>query len=297
MNENIYISIGIPIYNAQKYLTDTIKSVIAQSHPYWELILIDDGSTDNSLSIAKLFAEQDSRIRIISDGQNKKLPFRLNQIIQEAKYEYIARMDADDLISPLRIEKQLKFLQENQEYDLVSTGILSVKNDLSLMGYRGTSKNKNIDLQDAILGTTGIIHASIMARKSWCIRNLYNENNRLAEDYELWLNAFLKNDLKVGFIEEPLYYYREDQNIRLNKLLQAYSTQIEIISRLSQDQLPYELKNQFVNKFRVKKIIVKFIFLMKMDFILHKRRVDVTQNKLYLPMLIESIDKINQIKI
>lgn len=291
------ISIGIPIYNAELYLADAIKSIISQSIEKWELILIDDGSTDNSLSIAKLFAEQDSRIRIISDGQNKKLPFRLNQIIQEAKYEYIARMDADDLISPLRIEKQLKFLQENQEYDLVSTGILSVKNDLSLMGYRGTSKNKNIDLQDAILGTTGIIHASIMARKSWCIRNLYNENNRLAEDYELWLNAFLKNDLKVGFIEEPLYYYREDQNIRLNKLLQAYSTQIEIISRLSQDQLPYELKNQFVNKFRVKKIIVKFIFLMKMDFILHKRRVDVTQNKLYLPMLIESIDKINQIKI
>lgn len=293
----MFVTVGIPFFNAEKYLMDAIKSVLAQGYPYWELILIDDGSTDKSLSIAKLFAEQDSRIRIISDGQNKKLPFRLNQIIQEAKYEYIARMDADDLISPLRLEKQVKFLQENQEYDLVSTGILSVKNDLSLMGYRGTSKNKNVDLQDAILGTTGIIHASIMARKSWCIRNLYNENNRLAEDYELWLNAFLKNDLKVGFIEEPLYYYREDQNIQLNKLLQAYSTQIEIISRFSQDQLPYELKNQFVNKFRVKKIIVKFIFLMKMDFILHKRRVDVTQNKLYLPMLIESIDKINQIKI
>lgn len=291
------ISIGIPIYNAELYLADAIKSIISQSFEKWELILIDDGSTDNSLSIAKLFAEQDSRIRIISDGQNKKLPFRLNQIIQEAKYEYIARMDADDLISPLRLEKQLKFLQENQEYDLVSTGILSVKNDLSLVGYRGTSKNKNIDLRDAILGTTGVIHASIMARKSWCRRNLYNENNRLAEDYELWLNAFLKNDLKVGFIEEPLYYYREDQNIQLNKLLQAYSTQIEIISKLSSDELSDKLKKQFLNKFRFKKVMVEFVFLMKFEFILHKRRVDITKNNIYLPVLMENIDKINQIKI
>lgn len=293
----MFITIGISIYNAELYLADAIKSIISQSIEKWELILIDDGSTDNSLSIAKLFAEQDSRIRIISDGQNKKLPFRLNQIIQEAKYEYIARMDADDLISPLRLEKQLKFLQENQEYDLVSTGILSVKNDLSLVGYRGTSKNKNIDLRDAILGTTGVIHASIMARKSWCRRNLYNENNRLAEDYELWLNAFLKNDLKVGFIEEPLYYYREDQNIQLNKLLQAYSTQIEIISKLSSDELSDKLKKQFLNKFRFKKVMVEFVFLMKFEFILHKRRVDITKNNIYLPVLMENIDKINQIKI
>ena len=96
----MFITIGISIYNAELYLADAIKSIISQSFEKWELILIDDGSTDNSLSIAKLFAEQDSRIRIISDGQNKKLPCRLNQIIQEAKYEYITRMDEDDLISP-----------------------------------------------------------------------------------------------------------------------------------------------------------------------------------------------------
>ncbi|CAI3159487.1 Putative glycosyltransferase EpsE [Acinetobacter calcoaceticus] len=293
----MFITIGISIYNAELYLADAIKSIISQSVATWELILIDDGSTDNSLSIAKSFAQKDSRIRIISDGQNRKLPFRLNQIVQEAKYDYIARMDADDLINPFRLEKQLKFLEKNEEYDLVSTGILSVKNDLSLVGYRGTSENKNINLQDAILGATGIIHASIMVRKAWFLRNLYNENNRLAEDYELWLSAFLKDDLKVGFIEEPLYYYREDQNIQLNKLLQAYSTQIEIISKLSNDKLSDKLKTQFVNKFRFKKMIVKTIFLMKMDFILHRRRVDVTQNNLYLPVLLETIDKINQIEI
>lgn len=272
------ITIGISIYNAETYLEDAIKSVLAQTYPYWELILIDDGSTDDSLKIAQEFAVRDNRIRIISDGKNKRLPARLNQIIQEAKFDYIARMDADDLISPLRLEKQLEFLEKNQKYDLVSTGILSLKNDLSLMGYRATAENKNIDLQDAILGTTGIIHASILARKDWYLRNLYNENNKLAEDYELWLRAFIKNDLKVGFIEEPLYYYREDQNIKLEKLLKAYLTQMEIINNLDEHLVSVKTKKKYIYRFYIKSKIVKVIFLLGLNFLLHKKRVDVSKN-------------------
>lgn len=272
------ITLGIPFYNAENYLADAIKSVLAQSYPHWELILVDDGSTDDSLKIAQEFAVRDNRIRIISDGQNKRLPARLNQIIQEAKFDYIARMDADDLISPLRLEKQLEFLEKNQKYDLVSTGILSLKNDLSLMGYRATAENKNIDLQDAILGTTGIIHASILARKDWYLRNLYNENNKLAEDYELWLRAFIKNDLKVGFIEEPLYYYREDQNIKLEKLLKAYLTQMEIINNLDEHLVSVKTKKKYIYRFYIKSKIVKVIFLLGLNFLLHKKRVDVSKN-------------------
>lgn len=288
-----YITIGIPIYNAENYLADAIKSILAQSYPYWELILIDDGSTDRSLSIAMSFAQKDSRIRVISDGQNKRLPARLNQIIQEARYEYIARMDADDLISPLRLEKQLEFLEKNQEYCLVSTGILSLKNDLSLMGYRATSKNKNIDLQDAILGTTGIIHASILARKSWYIRNLYNESNKLAEDYELWLKAFLKNDLKVGFIEEPLYYYREDQNIKLEKILNAYSTQMEIINNLDESFISLRTKKRYIHRFYIKSKIVKIVFALGLNFLLHKRRVDVSKNSEFNLILKKNLGEIH----
>ena len=286
------ITIGIPIYNAEKYLADAIKSVLAQTYPYWELILVDDGSTDGSLQIAKEFAVKDDRIRVISDGLNKKLPARLNQIIQEARFEYIARMDADDLISPLRLEKQLEFLEKNQEYCLVSTGILSLKNDLSLMGYRGTSKNKNIDLQDAILGTTGIIHASILARKSWYIRNLYNESNKLAEDYELWLKAFLKNDLKVGFIEEPLYYYREDQNIKLEKILNAYSTQMEIINNLDESFISLRTKKRYTHRFYIKSKIVKIVFALRLNFLLHKRRVEVSKNSEFNLILKKNLDEI-----
>ena len=123
------ISIGIPFYNAEKYLEDAIFSVLAQTYEFWELILIDDGSSDNSLVIANMYAKKDSRIRVISDGMNKKLPYRLNQLIQESTGDFIARMDADDIMHPERLEKQLRFLETNKRYDLVSTGLVSIDND------------------------------------------------------------------------------------------------------------------------------------------------------------------------
>ena len=267
------VTIGIPFYNAERYLEDAIKSILAQTYFCWELILIDDGSKDNSLQVAQAYAKADSRIRVISDGTNKRLPYRLNQIISEAKGYYVARMDADDLIAVDRIEKQVNFLEKNKNFDLVSTGILSVKNDLSFVGYRGSKENKNLSLADVVLGRTGIIHASILAKKDWYNRNLYNVDNKLAEDYELWLNAYLKDDLAVGFIEEPLYFYREEQNIKLDKLLTAYSTQISIIQNIDEQLLSKQIKSKYIQKIKNKKFIAKILFYTKMDHILHKRRV------------------------
>ncbi|MEN8626679.1 glycosyltransferase family 2 protein [Psychrobacter proteolyticus] len=296
MNNEKYISIGIPFYNAEKYLEDAICSILAQTHNYWELILIDDGSTDGSLEIAREFEKKDSRIRVISDGLNKKLPYRLNQIIDESQHGYIARMDADDLISSTRIETQFNYLYKNPTIDLVSTGILSLKNDLTLVGYRCTSSQKIITKADAIVGTTGIIHASIIAKKSWFNRNRYNENNSLAEDYELWLNAFLKNDLKVGFIEEPLYYYREEQNITIEKLLKAYNTQVNIIKSVSSKDISFFDRVKYLTKIKSKKLIVRALFLTNLDDFLYKRRVQVQSLDVFEPMLIREITLINSEK-
>lgn len=292
MKNITFISIGIPIYNAESYLADAIKSVLAQTHPYWELILIDDGSTDNSLKIAQDFAKKDKRIRVISDGKNRRLPYRLNQIVSEARGEYIARMDADDISAIDRIEKQIEFLRNNQNFDLVSTGLLSLKNNLDLVGYRIPYSLKHITLNDAVLGTTGIIHASIMAKKSWYFRNLYNEENRLAEDYELWLNAYLRKDLNVGFIDEPLYFYREEQNIKLEKMIRAYETQISIIKDLNNSSLSGVNKFKYIFKLQQKKILVKVLFLMKADFLLHKRRANSDRNDEFQEILNKTLSKL-----
>lgn len=231
MNNKDYISIGISIYNAEQYLGYAISSVLAQTHKYWELILVDDGSTDRSLEIAKDFAKLDDRIRVISDGNNRKLPYRLNQIIDEAKYSYIARMDADDLIHPERLERQLKFLIENPNYDLVSTGLVSIDNNNKVYGYRSPS-SLDVDF-NMVNSTYPINHATILVRKEWYQRNKYNVDFPRSQDYELWCRTSSNKDLAVAIIPDLLYYYREEGVISSNKLIKSYKAGYEAYSKYS----------------------------------------------------------------
>lgn len=256
MNNQIYISIGISFFNDEKYLEDAICSVLAQTYPYWELILIDDGSTDRSLEIAKVYKEKDSRIRVLSDGKNKRLAARLNQIILESKYDYIARMDADDLMSNDRLEKQLKILESDSAIDLVTTGCLTIGKDNELTGVR-LGENYQMNAEMILGGLTNLLHASLLARKSWCVRNKYNENRVIAQDFELWLKSAKNNDLNYTVIEEPLYWYRVTENVTITKLIKGYNTQIEVINTYYKDVITRSKKNKIIKKFQVKKLIVK----------------------------------------
>lgn len=276
-----YISIGISFFNAESYLSDAIKSVLAQSYPYWELILVDDGSSDNSLEIAKNFASKDSRIRVISDGENKKLASRLNQIIHEAKYNFIARMDADDLMSTDRLEKQIEALKENPNINLVTTGCLTIGKDNELTGVR-LGKNIQMDAVMILNGVTNLLHASMLARKEWCLRNLYNENRVIAQDYELWLNAAKKNDLDYIVLEEPLYWYRVVENITYFKLIKGYNTQINVIESNYKNIISNFLKNKIIFKFRMKKLIVYFLNKTNRLQVLLKRRAEIPSDIYFL---------------
>ncbi|WP_394212671.1 glycosyltransferase family 2 protein [Psychrobacter piscatorii] len=228
MKSHAYISIGIPIYNAESYLATAIKSIWAQTHELWELILIDDGSTDNSLAIAKQFEKIDSRIRVISDGSNKKLPARLNQLIDESKYDYIARMDADDLIHPDRLAIQINFLENNPSYDLVSTGVVSIDAQNKVYGCRHV--DHLYARFESIETAYPIVHASILAKKSWYERNRYNENYPRSEDYDLWCRAISKQDLRLAVLPDLLYYYREEGNLSLAKIVRSYKDSLTTYS-------------------------------------------------------------------
>ena len=267
------ISIGIPFYNAEAYLEDAIKSVLAQTFQEWELILLDDGSSDGSLNIAKKFEQLDARVRVLSDGLNKKLPARLNEIIREAKFNLIARMDADDLMDVERLEKQYDFLIKNPKYDLVTTGMYSIDQRNEVLGKR-LPENRIMQADEILGGLTNLLHASMLAKKQWCLRNPYREDNALAEDYELWLSAAIKNDLKYSVLREPLYYYREVENVKKEKMIKGYNTQIEVINRYYAGVISNKLKNKIVFKFELKKIIVKIFNFFNLMFILQMRRVN-----------------------
>ncbi|MFX6505653.1 glycosyltransferase family 2 protein [Acinetobacter baumannii] len=272
-----YISIGIPIYNAESYLADAIKSVLAQTYPYWELILVNDGSTDDSLQIAQKFASKDNRIRVISDGLNKKLPARLNQIIHEAKYNYIARMDADDLMDPKRLEYQIEAIKKNN-IDLVTTGLYSIGRNNEIQGKR-ILPNYQMQPSQILNGLTNLLHASLLAKKEWCLRNLYREDNALAEDYELWLTAAIKNDLNYIVIEKPLYFYREIESVKKYKMIKGYNTQIEVINRYFKGVISKKAKEKIIFKFILKKKIVSILDALNLMFILEKKRVSAVSKE------------------
>lgn len=206
------ITIGISFYNNQDSLLDSIKSIFAQTFQDWELILIDDGSTDGSLKIAKSI--HDPRVRVISDGYNKKLPARLNQIIEMAHGKYIARMDADDICSPARLQRQLELLEKNEKIDVVGTGMVYLSNTNKPLGY-STALKDHEDICKHPYRNFGICHASILTRKSWHKKNKYDETIPLGQDFHLWLNSYHQS--RFANIPEPLYYYRLESSYRLKK--------------------------------------------------------------------------------
>lgn len=260
------ISIAIPFYNAEKYLAGAIRSVFAQTYQEWELILIDDGSTDNSLKIAQ--SVDDPRVRVISDGINKKLAERLNEITNLANYDYIARMDADDLMSPMRLEIQFNILKDDPEVDVVSTGMFSISNYNKLLGYRGSDFD-NISFEQLIRKERGILHASLLARKSWYVRNKYNPSIPTGQDVDLWLRSSKNQDLKIKSISNPLYLYREEINVSLKKMLRAYKVEREHYSKYIDDKL---YKYYFLINSLLKSFIICFMDKLGLLKLLLKRR-------------------------
>ena len=191
------VSVGIPIYNAEKFLENAIKSVLNQTFQDFELILIDDGSTDNSLEIARNFEKMDSRIRVIHDGQNKRLPDRLNQLILESKFDLIARMDADDIMHPERLERQVDLLR-NSSYDLVSTSYFTINSKDRVVSSRIITKEE-LKLDDFYWVIT-IFYIHPFWLKSWYLDHFYDSKFDRAEDYELWFRAIVNKNFNIKIL-------------------------------------------------------------------------------------------------
>lgn len=278
MVKSTYISIGIPFYNAEDFLEDAIKSILCQTYENWELILIDDGSIDGSLEIAEKFQLMDSRISVVSDGKNKKLPYRLNQIIELAKYDYIARMDADDIMHIDRLKLQIDFLINNPNFDLISTSMYSIDSKNNITGKRII--NDVLNLKSLLRGNYQIVHPTVLAKKEWYLRNKYDEGAERAEDYELWLRAIINNDLKISILTLPLFFYREFGNLNKRKLIHSYQTTNNIFYDF-RDKISFLslLKNKLVNFFKI--IIVNILFCIgKENILISRRNMDLSAEEL-----------------
>lgn len=262
------ITVGLPFYNNEKTLEIAIKSIIQQTFKNWELILIDDGSLDDSIAIAEKMASIDERISLISDGKNKGLVHRLNQIIDVAQGDYIARMDADDIMLPERLEKQFAVFISNSKIDIVATAAFTIDENDNPIGIRDTEdiifKSKKDIFKKSLL-----IHPSILVKKEWYKSNRYDKEYIRAEDFELWCRTF--SYTKFFRITEPLLLYREG-NISIANYTASMKT-LRMIYRVHSNGLLSGTELALtIFKTHLKSLIYRFMGLLKLQYILTSGR-------------------------
>lgn len=202
------VSVLIPCYNVEKYVVEAVNSILSQTYDNIEIIAINDYSTDKTGLLLDELAKQDPRIRVINNEENLKLIKTLNKGISLCNGEYIARMDADDISLPRRIEKEVDFLEKNKDHDIVSTLFYAFPSENPNKKSFHQSPLKDSELRAFILFKSGICHPAVMIRKRVFIDlGLRFEPEYLhVEDYALWSEAIYKT--KIANIGEPLLLYR-----------------------------------------------------------------------------------------
>ena len=228
-NSNSVISVLMSVYNEEKYLRFSIESILNQSFDDFEFIITDDKSNDGSLDILKEYAEKDPRIKIIEHSKQLRLAYSLNEQIEIAKGIYLARMDGDDIAHPDRLEKQVKFLEENKDIGMVGSYCREIDNNGKFVSLwkRPTSDQK---IKKTILKLNPFLHSSIMIRKVAIIEaGLYNTDCKYAQDYDLWLRVAAK--YKLANINEPLLDFRVDWKKLEHKNREARKSKLEILYR------------------------------------------------------------------
>jgi glycosyltransferase involved in cell wall biosynthesis len=208
------LTIGLPVYNAGPFLRDCLRSIFAQSWPDWELVVADDGSTDESLAI--LESIDDQRVRLVGRGLHQGLGASLNVITTNARGRYIARMDADDMMHPSRLEQQLRVLLERPDLDGLGCGMVVLDKSLEPVGTKLNPVDHAAICADPLTGIR-LAHATFVGRAEWFRRHPYNNDSYGCEEWELLFSTFAKS--RFANLPEPLYFYRELDSFTVSKYL------------------------------------------------------------------------------
>ncbi len=228
MRMNNLVSIITPSYNSSRFIAQTIESVISQAYKNWEMIIIDDCSPDNSNEIIKEYIKKDSRIKLIKLEKNSGPAVARNRAIQEAKGRYIAFLDADDLWYPEKLDKQIKFMNENNlsftycAYKLIDDEY----NNLGIFIPPEKVSYNSILKTNSIGCLTAIYDAKILGK-------VYMPNILKRQDYGLWLKILKQINTTKGILE-PLAIYRLRKNSVSSNKLKAAKFQWKIYREVEQ---------------------------------------------------------------
>jgi glycosyltransferase involved in cell wall biosynthesis len=215
------VTVFMPVYNGEKYLKEAIESILVQTFPDFELLIIDDGSTDGSVTVVKSI--HDSRIRFIQNERNMGLPYTRNKGFELAKGEYIAFIDCDDTSAPDRLEKQVNFMEEHPEVGICGSWVQDVTSEGRLIaGKVRQYPAEDRKIRHMLLWSPPLWNPSLILRRRVIIdHNLFhNPMYIIGEDYDLWVRA--SKVTQLANIPEILHYYRRhDLQISTRKSVEA----------------------------------------------------------------------------
>ncbi len=208
------VTIAMSVRNCETTVAAAVRSVLNQTFQDWELLLFDDGSTDGTLAAVARF--QDSRIKVLHDNHSKGLPARLNEAIELAAGEFIARMDGDDVCYPRRLELQLAYLRSHPEVDLVGGGVLVFERAGMVLGKRIPPENHQEICRKPYAGFP-LAHPTWFGKTAWFRRHGYREIAVRCEDQDLLLRAFRTS----RFANLPLIVLGYREQLDLSKILRS----------------------------------------------------------------------------
>ncbi|MDA8629728.1 glycosyltransferase [Bacteroidia bacterium] len=207
------ISVVIPIFNGEKYLEEAIKSVLNQTFEELEILLLNDGSTDLTRNICRRYEVEDERVRYF-EWPNSGMAETLNKGLKECSYEYVARLDADDIMLPDRLQIQIDYLIKNPHIDVLGTLGFYINESGKIIGRtfsdinQNSLKKKYFDKNEPF----GMLHPSIIYKKSKILMiGGYRGEYWPCDDIDLW-NRLYEKQVDFDVIQSPLIKYRIHQS-------------------------------------------------------------------------------------
>lgn len=224
MQDNL-VSVIIPTYNSEKYIDETLNSVLAQTYREFEIIIIDDCSKDNTWEIIKEYEKKYNNIVCLKQERNKGVAEARNRGINKATGRYIAFLDSDDLWDKEKLEKQIKLLKNTKE------AVTCTK--IRMINEKGEKLNNKCPMIEKIsfnflLRNTIIATSSVMIDREK-IEKIKFPDRRSTEDYSLWLNLLKKHDI-IGSLEELTFYRKTSNSLSSNKfkeIIYFYDVQVK----------------------------------------------------------------------
>lgn len=247
------VSIVLPVYNGEKYLRLALDSILSQTYTNFELIIIDDCSSDTSYAIARSYAKRDKRIRVYRNRENKKLPKSLNAGFHLASGELFTWTSDDNLLKPNTIESLVAIFEENTDIDFVYADIIPIDGQGKIIH---TMPYLNGEPEDIYLFNP-VLACFMYKKKIQDILRGYNPNAFLAEDYDFWMRIY-ESGYQMYHLKKKLYYYRFHENsLTSMKRIEGLNLQIRLLRRNIRKE------KDIRKKIMILKRIVKFTRITK----------------------------------